>query len=214
MTSERTFQILALVVGLLISGTIGAQSTNPYARPSTVPATHTKGSHMDDLTSFATGGARVLDSKLGEIAADGHMGALLVIEPSPSGSGRLGEGPPRDVVILVRDATGNLQKVASNRHLVPCGSCGGTSGDPYGYMSVAKGSFTVVVGGGSRERWTDEYTFSYISSKKDWFVSAVSRKVVDTVTEKEKHVSLTVNELGTITFSDFDPSKLPEVTFP
>jgi hypothetical protein len=210
----RPFTALVLIVGLLVSGMIEAQSENPYARPATGEAAHTKGSNMDGLTSFATGGARILDSKFGDIGADGRMGAVLVLDPPSTGYGKLGEGAARDVVILARDAAGHLRKVASNKQLVPCETCGGIAGDPYGYMRVAAGQFTIVIGGGSRERWTDAYTFTYVGAKKDWFVSSVVRKVVDTDTDKEKHVDLTAKELGTVSFSDFDPSTLPEVTLP
>jgi hypothetical protein len=203
-----------LIVGMLVSGTAPTQSANPYARPSTGSALQSKGSKMDDLTSFATGGARVLDSKLGDITGDGRGGAVLVLDPASHDSERLGEGSARDVILLVRDASGHLSKVASNKRIVPCGSCGGVAGDPYGYVRVEAGKLMVAVGGGSRERWADEYSFTYVNARKDWFVSSVHRKVIDTETDKEKHVDLTATELGTISFSDFDPSHLPEVTFP
>jgi len=205
---------LVFMAAMLVSGMIGAQSANPYARPPTGNAVQTKGSNMDDLTSFATAGARILDSKLGDIAGDGRGGAVLVLDPVSTSPVRLGEGPAREVVILLRNAEGHLERVASNKHLVPCGTCGGVAGDPYGYMRVVNGQFTVVIGGGSRERWTDEYTFAYVGANKDWFVSSVVRKVVDTESDREKHVDLGVKELGAVSFKDFDPGKLPEVTLP
>jgi hypothetical protein len=42
----------------------------------------------------------------------------------------------------------------------------------------------------------------------------VVRRVVDTETDKEAHIALSEKELGTVSFTDFDPSKLPEVTLP
>lgn len=213
MIAGHPFKAL-LLAAMLVSGTTAAQSANPYARPKTSDAMQAKGNNMDDLKSFATGGARILDSKFGDIAGDGRDGAVVVIDPASAGNERLGEGAPREVAILTRDAAGHLQKVASNKHLVPCGTCGGIAGDPYGYMRVSKGQFTIVSGGGSRERWTDEYTFTYDSAKKCWLVSKVMRKVVDTDTDKEKHIDLTTRELGVVTFSDFDPTHLPDTTLP
>jgi hypothetical protein len=169
---------------------------------------------MDDLKSFATGGARILDSKLGDVAGDGRGGAVLVIDPVSTGRERLGEGGPREVAILTRDSSGHLHKVASNKRLVPCGTCGGIAGDPYGYMRISAGQFTIVSGGGSRERWTDEYTFTYDGGKKDWLASTVVRRVVDTDTGQEKRVDLTTLELGVVAFGDFDPAHLPGATLP
>ncbi|APG04864.1 hypothetical protein BJI69_13820 [Luteibacter rhizovicinus DSM 16549] len=169
---------------------------------------------MDELTAFATHGAKLLESVKGDLTGDGQGGALLVLDPPPTVNGEPGQEPFRLVVLLLRDPTGQFKRVSENGRLVPCSRCGGAAGDPYAYSRVGKGQFTVVVGGGSRERWSDEYSFTYQATKRDWFVSSVTRKVFDTETEKEKHIDLTTQELGTISFTDFDPSHLPEVTLP
>jgi hypothetical protein len=168
----------------------------------------------DDLKSFATGGSRILESQKGDLNNDGRPDALLVLDPPAPANAKLGEGPSRNVVLLIRDASGQLQKVASNAHIVPCEECGGTSGDPFGYSKVAPGSFTIVNGGGGREHWSDEYTFTYSADKKDWFVSQVTRRVEDRETGKQKSIQLTVKDLGQVSFETFDPSHLPEVTLP
>jgi hypothetical protein len=168
----------------------------------------------DDLKSFATGGARILESQKGDLNSDGRPDVLLVLDPPGPTDAKLGEGPFRDVVLLVRDASGQLQKVASNAHIVPCEQCGGVSGDPFGFSKVAPGSFTIVNGGGGREHWSDEYTFTYAADRKDWFASQVVRKVEDSETGKQKSVRLGAKELGQVSFKDFDPSHLPEVSLP
>ena len=168
----------------------------------------------DDLKAFATGGARILESQKGDLNGDGRPDALLVLDPPAPADAKLGEGPAREVVVLVRDASGQLQKVASNARLVPCEQCGGSSGDPFGYSKVAPGSFTIVNGGGGREHWSDEYTFTYSAEKRDWFVTQVARKVEDSVTGRQKAIQLSAKDLGSVSFQAFDPSKLPEVTLP
>lgn len=215
MATHNVFRLL-LLASLSLAATINAQNANPYARhpPAPTAATPAKGTAMDDLTAFATGGAKVLESIKGDLTGDGRSDVLLVLDPPLTGKEKLGEGPGRTVVLLVRDDVGLLHKKSANHLIVPCASCGGVTGDPYAYSSISKGQFTIVIGGGSRERWTDEYTFTYVGAKKDWFVSSVVRKVVDTDTDKKKHVDLTAIELGTVSFGDFDPSKLPEVTLP
>jgi len=169
---------------------------------------------VDELKAFATDGSHILESQKGDLNNDGRPDALLVLDPPAPANAKLGEGPSRDVVLLIRDASGQLQKVASNSHIVPCEECGGTSGDPFGYSKVAPGSFTIVNGGGGREHWSDEYTFTYSADKKDWFVSQVTRRVEDRETGKQKSVQLTAKDLGQVSFQSFDPSHLPEVTLP
>jgi hypothetical protein len=201
---------------LYCTATASAQSANPYAMPQGHPAAEpdVKGSSMDDLNAFATDGAKVIESIRGDLTADGRSHVLLVLDPPATGAEKLGEGPSRHVALLVRDAAGQLHKASENDRIVPCSRCGGVAGDPYAYSRIGKGQFTIVIGGGSRERWTDEYTFTYVGAKKDWFVSSVVRKVIDNQTDKEKHVDLTEKELGMVSFADFDPAKLPDVTFP
>jgi hypothetical protein len=215
MTTHNVFCLL-LLANLTLATTIHAQNANPYARhpPAPTAATPAKGNAMDDLTTFATDGAKVLESIKGDLTGDGRSDVLVVLDPPLTGEQKLGEGPGRTVVLWVRDDAGVLHQASANSLVVPCASCGGVAGDPYAYSRIGKGQFTIVIGGGSRERWTDEYTFTYVGAKKDWFISSAVRKVVDTDTDKEKHVDLTAKELGTVSFADFDPGKVPEVTLP
>ncbi|UPG95811.1 hypothetical protein [Luteibacter aegosomatissinici] len=206
---------LAAILLLATPAWAHAQIANPYAKPAAAPsAPQDKGTKMDDLKSFATGGAKILESTKGDLTGDGRQGAVLIIDPPGGENAKLGEGPARDVVLVVPDATGHLQKAASNLRIVPCATCGGVAGDPYGYTKVAKGQFTIVNGGGSRERWSDEYTFTWSAARKDWLASHVVRKVTDSDTGKEKIVDLSAKELGDVPFKDFDPSHFQEPTLP
>lgn len=211
----RTRNCLVAIALLGVPAWACAQIANPYAKPNAAPsAPQDKGTKMDDLKSFATGGAKILESTKGDLTGDGRQGAVLIIDPPGGADAKLGEGPARDVLLVVPDASGHLQKAASNARIVPCATCGGVSGDPYGYTKVGKGQFTIVNGGGSRERWSDEFTFTWSAAKKDWFASHVVRKASDTESGKEKHVDLSTKDLGEVSFKDFDPGKIPEATLP
>ncbi|HEY4093542.1 MAG TPA: hypothetical protein VGN46_18690 [Luteibacter sp.] len=211
----RTRNCLVALALLGAPGWAYAQIANPYAKPAAAPsAPQDKGTKMDDLKSFATGGAKVLESTRGDLMGDGRQGAVLIIDPPGSADAKLGEGPARDVLLVVPDPSGHLQKAASNARIVPCATCGGVTGDPYGYTKVAKGQFTIVTGGGSRERWSDEFTFTWSAAKRDWLASHVVRRVSDPDSGKDKQVDLSAKDLGDVAFKDFNPSHLPEVTLP
>lgn len=169
---------------------------------------------MDDFKTFATGGAKLLDSKTGDLNSDGKPEALLVIDPPVTGDEKLGEGPPRTVLLLVRDAADQWQKAAQNDKIVPCAQCGGIAGDPYSYTQIAHNGFTIVTEGGSREHWSNEYTFAYSPEQKDWLLHEVKREVTDQDSGKQKQLDLTSKDFGVVTFKDFDPSKLPAVELP
>lgn len=207
----------ACITILLVPAWAQAQTTNPYARPtpSTTSAMQDKGKKMDDLKAFATDGARILESKSGDLVGDGRQGLVVVLDPPRTRNEKLGEGPNRTVLLLMRDDSGQLRKVASNDRIVPCSTCGGVAGDPFGYTRIlAPGQFLVATGGGSRERWSDEYTFTWSAARKDWMVSHVVRQSSDNETGDEQQVDLTTKDLGDVSFKDFDPSHLPQATLP
>lgn len=169
---------------------------------------------MDELKAFATEGTRILEWKTGDLTGSGRMDALLVLDPPGAGDEKLGEGPERTVLLLIRGVSGRWNQAGANRRIVPSATRGGVAGDPFGYVRLEEAGFTVVNGGGSRERWADEFSFTYREDREDWFVNKVVRQVSDSETGLEKRIDLSPEELGLIAFEDFDPVTIPEVTLP
>lgn len=66
----------------------------------------------DHLQAFATNGAKILDSKTGDLRGNGAPDALLVLDTAVKGNEKLGEGPSRTVLLLTRNAAGQLQVAA------------------------------------------------------------------------------------------------------
>lgn len=206
------------VFNALLAASIWQISAAAYAVQSPYTASTStagdKGRKMDELKPFAAGGAKIVESISGDLKGDGSVGVVLVLDPPSTAAPASGEGPDRLVKILVRDEVGKLKDAASNARMVPCATCGGIAGDPYGYTRVERGSFTVAIGGGSRERWSDEFTFTYAAARKNWFVTHVVRNVEDQDTGKRKTVELDRAALGDVSFGDFDPARLPEAVLP
>jgi hypothetical protein len=169
---------------------------------------------VDELTPFVPDGTRILEAVFGDLDDDGRPDVLLVLDPPRAPKERWGQCPAREVVLLVRDAQGVLCKVASNDRIVPGASGGGVAGDPFGYVVVAPGSFTIVNGGGGRTRWWDEFTFAWAADRQDWFVSRVSRQVADSHSGEERQAEWSGNDLGETSFAQFDPAQMPEVVLP
>lgn len=164
---------------------------------------------MAELNAFAEGNWKVLSGQQGDLSGNGTQGVVLVLDRPGTGAEMLGGGTPRSVLLLTRDSAGKLQKAKQNDRLVPCAQCGGMAGDPFGYVRVDKGGFTALVEGGSRERWSDEYTFKYSDDQQDWLLDKAVRTVTDTQTGEEKNIELTGKDFGTIRFEEFDPTTLP-----
>ena len=189
-----------------------AQPTANSDQPANDPQANTqKDPAMTDMATFVPAGAKLLDSKQGDLRGDGSTGALLVIDPPSTGREMLGEGSPRTVVLLGPDASGALSKQAENAKIVPCARCGGLAGDPYAFSRIEKGGFMISTSGGSRERWADDFTFRYSSDQGAWILEKATRQVTDTVTNQTKTLDLGGKEFGVIRFESFDPSTLPKV---
>ncbi|WP_307702245.1 hypothetical protein [Variovorax paradoxus] len=157
-------------------------------------------------------GSKLLDVQIGDLSDQGGVAALVVLERSAGDSdSNAGEGHPRTLLLLARDAQGQLRTLAQNDKIVPCARCGGVAGDPYSYSRVAPGRFTVVTEGGSRERWWNEFHFEYAPNINDWILQKAVRGVRDTATGRKKKISLSARTLGVIRFNDFDPASLPQV---
>jgi len=164
----------------------------------------------DDLMVLSVDGSKLLDAQIGDLTGQGSVVALVVLE-RPAGDSNAGEGRLRTLMLVVRDAQGQLRALAQNDKIVPCNRCGGIAGDPYSYSRVAPGRFTVVTEGGSREHWWNEFHFEYAPKINGWILQKAVRGVRDTASGRKKQVNLSARTLGVIKFNDFDPASLPQV---
>ena len=165
-----------------------------------------------DASAFVPEGATVVDVVHGDLTGRGGADVLLVIAPDVGTHEALGEGRARSVILLTRDASGELRKSAENSRIVPCVRCGGLAGDPYGYARIEAGTVTVSVSGGSRERWFDDYIFRYSATTSTWQLHRVVRGVTDTQTGAQKQMELSEEEFGDVAFADFEPAALSAVS--
>lgn len=190
---------------------VKAESAMPATDTTQQETSSQKEATVAELNAFVEGNSKILSSQQGDLSGNGTPGVVLVLDHPGTGAEMLGEGKPRSVLLLTRDGAGELHKAKQNDRLVPCAQCGGMAGDPFGYVRVDKGGFTALVEGGSRERWSNEYTFKYSTDQQDWLLDKAVRSVTDTQTGEEKSVELTGKDFGTIRFEEFDPETLPKV---
>ena len=173
------------------------------------------GVHMDNALAFVPSGANLLEAVRGDLTGNGIDDQLLVIDqPAPDGLVPGEHGPNRVLLLLLGDAAGRWQLAARNDKLVPCSTRGGIAGDPFAYVTIEDGAFSVITNGGSRERWSSIYTFRYVPADEACWVHGVQRMVVDTETEASHTRDFSAAELGRVRFEDFDPSVVADVSLP
>ncbi|MGU3479322.1 hypothetical protein [Methylobacterium sp. D48H] len=138
---------------------------------------------------------------MGGLTGEGRADALLVIDPATTSA----ETPRRlEVVLMERDAKGQLRKVASNARLISYEPSGATPD----FIRTDPGSFTIV-DPGSPDGAGAEYRFIYDRSGAGWMTEKVSRFVIDRKTGSVQKQELASHVFGRINFVDFDPQKLP-----
>ncbi|QDH71336.1 hypothetical protein [Marilutibacter alkalisoli] len=168
---------------------------------------------MGNVEDFIPAGGSLLASQTGDLNGDGIEDVVAVVD-LPRDDEQSNDLPPRVTMLLIRDADGQLQKVTQNDALVPCAKCGGLMGDPFGYIRVEPGKFTVVIEGGSRQRWSAEYVFQHSVQSNDWYLQKAERNAYDQISEESVSKTFTSEDFGQISFADFDPSMIQEVVLP
>ncbi len=172
------------------------------------------GTHMDNALAFVPSGANLLEAVRGDLTGNGFQDQLLVIDQPPPEACCPASTDRTGPAVAAGDATGRWQLAARNDKLVPCSTRGGIAGDPFAYVTIEDGAFSVITNGGSRERWSSVYTFRYAPAEQACWVHGVQRKVVDTETEATHTRDFSAAELGRVRFEDFDPSVVADVSLP
>lgn len=158
-------------------------------------------------------GYRLLNSHEGDLDGDGIVDVLLAVEDEANTSQVFGEGAKRKLLVCKAGADGLLEIVQENQQIIPCRTCGGVDG-PYFELQVAEpGSFSVLVQGGSRERWTLQYAFAYDKPSNDWLLAAAQISVLDTALEDAEATvrDVSVSELSERRFAYVSQTMFPEM---
>jgi hypothetical protein len=115
-------------------------------------------SYSQSLSSFVPKGYSILDTIYGDLNLDANPDAILVLKVKGESDTSNADRP----LLILQGSGKNQYKLAGrNDHLVFCASCGGAMGDPYQGVAIEKGSFTIMLYGGSSWRWTQNMLFNY-----------------------------------------------------
>ena len=163
----------------------------------------------DEVKAFIEKGMVPIALETGDLNADGRKDFILVSSAVVPENASYEEGAgERSVLLLVRDAGGDLNLVARNDLVVLCRNCGGVFGDPYAGVTVRGTRFTVSNYGGSNSRWSYEYTFAWSRRDRTWQLVRVedsSFHALDPRHTTRTHIYTPPKDFGLINFADFDP---------
>ena len=163
----------------------------------------------DEVNAFIDKGMVPIALETGDLNADGRKDFILVSSAVVPENASYEEGAgERSVLLLVRDAGGDLNLAARNDLVVLCRNCGGVFGDPFAGVTVRGTRFTVSNYGGSNSRWSYEYTFAWSRRDRTWQLVRVedsSFHALDPRHTTRTHIYTPPKDFGLINFADFDP---------
>lgn len=159
-------------------------------------------------------GYRLLESLEGDLDADGIMDVLMAVEDESNTSQVFGEGAQRKLLICKGEADGRVKVVRESQEIIPCKTCGGVDGPYFELQTSRPGRFSVIVQGGSRERWTTQYDFSYDKPSNDWLLAAAHISLMDSGQEDAEPTirNVSVSEISERRFSRINSGIFPEIS--
>ena len=166
-----------------------------------------------DYQSLVPQGYKIIQVQQGDLNTDEITDALILIEEKNSTSELAGEGAKRILMVITVKEGGGYEVAARNNKLVPCKTCGGISGDPFGYMNIQPGGVIhLLVEGGSREHWSSEYFFKFNESQKNWSIEKILMESSDSESGKSISRKYLPQDVQQGEFSAFDPNALAAPT--
>lgn len=162
----------------------------------------------DEIKAFVPEGFRISMWKKGNLNRDNREDDVVLILEDISESEddvEQEEQGKRPVILLTRDAKGNLREEARNKNIVICASCGGLLGDPLIGISIKNGYFSIEHLGGSRWRWERITTFKYSDKDKTWYLhkdGSIEYDIYDETGKKDETVR-SKKDFGEIIFVDY-----------
>lgn len=111
----------------------------------------------------------------------------------------------RNLIILQRNAKGNLEKTLENEDVVYCYTCNSSQGSPLTSLVFKGNTFSVGHEAGKVNRWTRIITFEYEREKQLWWLikDAASSYNIMNSNDMQSEVK-TQNDFGFIYFQNYD----------
>lgn len=152
-----------------------------------------------ELRPFIIKGMSLIDMEIADLNGDGQKDYVLVLEDT--------QNDLRPLLILIRDNNNELKQVKRNDKIILGPHDGGMLGDPFVGIQAESKSFSVSHYGGSRWRWSTDYTFRYSRLDDTWQLVRAEESEFDAAHDEggKTRVLVPPRDYGKIDIADFDP---------
>lgn len=161
-----------------------------------------------DLNALVPQGYKVVVTEKGDLNGDGIADAIVIAD-------EIGEANAftelKRVVLVFLQKDGKYTLAGKSSKAARCATCGGVSGgDPLHELKILPDNrFSILLAGGSREKWSDRYVFRYDPTRTNWMLDSVESSAADPDSGQDKTVKLGPDKIGAIPFDQFDPDAIP-----
>ena len=161
------------------------------------------------LKPFIDKGTTPIWFEKNDLNGDGTDDYVLVLE-RPYKETKDGDLPKdqRPLLIIINE-NGTLKVAKRSEKVVYCSKCGGMMGDPFMGVNTQNKRFVVSHYGGSRWKWSVQYTFGYSRRDKSWQLIEVKEENFDGFDEDNRNTTISIppKDFGLIDIEAFDPEK-------
>ena len=160
-----------------------------------------------ELDAFNMEGYDRVTFAYGDFNGDALYDAVILFKKTDEASLSLSESTPieRPLLVLLRNAKGELYLKSRNDRAVYCYKCGSDYGSPITDILIEGNQFIIQHESGKANRWTRLLTFEYDALKQHFYLvkDATSTYSLSKVKDIENEVK-TMKDFGFIPFKGFD----------
>jgi hypothetical protein len=165
-----------------------------------------------DISSFVPKQTTVRLEQRGDFDDDGDEDILLVLQNL---GGDEPQFKPRTLVLLRRNAGGQLEKSIDNSKAILCQRCGSFMlEDSLESIHIAKNGFSLRFEGLSRVMWSRDYRFEYSDQANTWQLREFKGGVTDRVDGRSCTIRMEPKDFGVTLLSQFDPEDFSLCSIP
>jgi hypothetical protein len=158
------------------------------------------------ILKFIPKGYALIDTAMGDLNLDKLQDIILVLKTIGEDTALDATEYKRPLLLLLGRSDKTYALASRNDNVVYCHQCGGAFGEPYTGVEIKNGLFTVNHFGGTNDRWSNEITFKYSKTGKNWYLFKIVDKGWNVFhLDDVGTIIKTKKDFGIVSFKKYNP---------
>ncbi len=158
------------------------------------------------ILKFIPKGYALIDTAMGDLNLDKFPDIILVLKTIGEDTAFDATEYKRPLLLLLGRTDKTYTLTSRNDNVVYCNQCCGAFGDPFIGVEIKNGLFTVNHFGGTNDRWSNEITFKYSKTGKNWYLFKIVDKGWNVFHPDDVGTIIkTKKDFGIVSFKKYNP---------